>query len=110
MGGLGPTRIGAECPSIVEGDGGLVERLLSSESKLRAGSAGGFGGGDATEDGGSGGGMSVEGHNEAGVETGVTRRRLTRRSGAVTGEGGWEGLATEAGLVAVVGAVNGVGE
>eukprot|EP00435_Cladocopium_sp_Y103_P047117 s1430_g13.t1 len=121
MGGLGPEGGGAAEPAPGAGDGGLVERLLSSESEVAVGSAGGLCGGDSgtgrigvgdgpasgtdgtagvvitgseTEEGGfGGGGISVVGQDEAGVEVVAMRCLLTRRSGAVTGEGGREGLA-----------------
>eukprot|EP00435_Cladocopium_sp_Y103_P014604 s4270_g3.t1 len=110
---------GAEEPTPGVGDGGLVERLLSSESDVMGRSAGGFGGGDSgtgrmgtgeelisaedagvvagagrgTKEGGSGGGgISVDGQDEAGVTVGVVRRRFARRSGAMTGDGGRAGV------------------
>eukprot|EP00435_Cladocopium_sp_Y103_P008037 s3652_g2.t1 len=79
------------------GDGGLVERLLLSESEVGDGPAAGA---DSTEDrtgsetgvgGLGGGGISVVGQEEAGVE--AMRRRLTRRSVAGGGEEGRDELA-----------------
>eukprot|EP00435_Cladocopium_sp_Y103_P061952 s61_g23.t1 len=110
--GLGPDGGAAAEPGPGAGDGALVERLLSSESEVTVGSTGGWDGGDsgtgrigvgvgpASDVGGAdgvdstgseteavglgGGGISVDGRADTGVD--AIRRRLTRRSGAGGGE------------------------
>eukprot|EP00435_Cladocopium_sp_Y103_P046987 s2382_g13.t1 len=120
IGGFGPDGGAAAEPGPGGGDGGLVETLRSSESEVAVGSTGGLdgsgsgagrigvgvkpaSGADGNEDvdstgsetevvGLGGGGISVDGQEETGVE--AMRRRLTLRSVAGGGEEeGRDGLA-----------------